>query len=147
MNKKIVSSLIGILLSFSAGTTAKDWKNPTPKLPKLNVGDKMPDFSEYSSIGFWRSRMPKTSREISFVEYDRREIKNGLSPNHHYLGDRKPDYVEMNIICKEYMKNSFAVVDLEHGIIYLNPKMNSLIEEIIGIKDEIDEKYVPDCPK
>ncbi len=134
--KTLILGLAGIVLS--ANVFAAD----------LKVGDPMPVFYgqtyELSNFGRWSW---KGKKKGSWVKYDKKEVLIGLKPNQFYVGDRKPEYMTVNIICEgEVMKRPFGISDFEKELVYLDLNMKGYIDKIVSNKGRRAEEDAPACP-
>ena len=144
--KTINTIILGMaLVSLYPSNQIKAKEQPTPKLPLLKVGDRMPDFYEgYSSFNFgsWN----KNGKKGTFIRWDRKEVLISLEPNQFYAGDRKPDYMEVKLICNgEIIKNPFGVKDFDLKTLYLDTNLDGYINKVKENSEEIVE-YIPNCP-
>ena len=144
--KTINKIILGMaLVSLYPSNQIKAKEHPTPKLPLLKVGDKMPDFYEgYSAFNFgsWN----KNGKKGTFIRWDRKEVLVSLAPNNFYAGDRKPDYMEVKLICNgKIIKNPFGVKDFDLKTLYLDTNLDGYINKVKENSEEIVE-YIPNCP-
>ncbi|MEK6760487.1 MAG: hypothetical protein AABX93_01035 [Nanoarchaeota archaeon] len=143
MRKTIASLLTGLaLIATPFSLSAEEEKFEFNSKKDFKVGDKIPDFSKnYTGLGAGVNGA--NGKTWVYILWDEKIWRI----NDSYVGDGKPDYMQLFLACGDKVRGNFSTIDLDLHKVYRDINLDGYIDEIVGSRGRSISEDAPDCPK